>query len=98
MVEHGFAGSSSWHSLGDSSDMRRIVQNHLPDSPRILLGDVGEMVVTARRVKKRLPELRAIRDRTVQRTFDRLGFGYLYRRKKSAIGENYKPARHKYCD
>jgi transposase len=65
---------------------------------KVLMRDVGKVNVSARHVKKCLPELRGIGDRVVQRTFDRLGFGFRHRRKKSAIGEKYKPARLKYCD
>jgi len=64
----------------------------------ILLHDVGELVVSATHVKRSLPETRLIPDRTIQRTFTRLGNAYLYRRARAAIGEKYKPARLKYCD
>ena len=64
----------------------------------ILLRDVGRKIVSATSVKRSLPELRRVADRTIQRTFQRLGFAYKYRRKKAAIGEKYKPARLSYCD
>ena len=58
---------------------------------KILLRDAGKVKVTAAHVKRCLPELREMNDRTVTRTFDRLGYDYLYRRKKAAIGAQYKP-------
>ena len=63
---------------------------------KILLRDVGKHVVSATHVKRTSPELRHVPDRTIQRTFSRLGFAYLYRRGKAAIGDKYKPARIKY--
>jgi transposase len=65
---------------------------------KILVRDVGKHVVTATYVKRLLKEIRLVPDRTVQRTFHRLGYAYLYRRGKAAIGDGYKPARLKYCD
>ena len=65
---------------------------------KILLEDVGKHVVCASYVKRRLPELRKFSNKTITRTFDRLGYGYRYRRSKAAIGQKYKPARLKYCD
>jgi len=65
---------------------------------KILLRDVGRHVVSATHVKRILVELRRVPDRTIQRTFNRLGYAYLYRRGKQAIGAKYKPARLKYCD
>ena len=64
----------------------------------VLVRDVGKVNVSARHVKKCLPQLRAFGDKIVQRTFERMGFAYRHRRKKSAIGEKYKPLRLKYCD
>ena len=64
----------------------------------ILLRDVGKHVVSAAYVKRLLVELRRVPDRTIQRCFHRLGYSYLRRRGKQAIGEKYKPARLKYCD
>ena len=60
---------------------------------KILLHDVGKLVVSATHVKRSLPETRLIPDRTIQRTFTRLGYAYLHRRAKAAIGDKYKPAR-----
>lgn len=65
---------------------------------RTLLRDVGKFKVTAKYIKRRHPELRAALDKTIQRTFRRLGYSYQCRRKKAAIGEKYKPGRLKYCD
>ena len=65
---------------------------------QILLNDVGKHVVSATHVKRNLTELRHIPDRTIQRTFQRLGYSYLHRRGKASIGDKYKPARLKYCD
>ena len=65
---------------------------------KILVRDVGKCVVSANYVRKLLPEIRHVRERTVQRTFHRLGYDYLYRRNKAAIGSKYKPDRLKYCD
>jgi hypothetical protein len=65
---------------------------------KILLRDVGKHVVSATHIKRNAPELRRIPDRTIQRTFHRLGYNYLYRRGKQAIGSEYKPARLAYCD
>lgn len=47
---------------------------------KILLQDVGKLVVSATHVKSSLPDIRSIPDRTIQRTFERLGYAYLYRR------------------
>ena len=63
----------------------------------ILLRDVGRVKVTARYVKKIEPQLRHCLDKTIQRTFQRLGYSYRYRRKKAAIGKKYIPERLKYC-
>ena len=65
---------------------------------QVLLRDVGRQVVSASHVKRNLPELRRVSDRLVQRTFHRMGYAYRYRRRKAAVGEQYKPARLKYCD
>ena len=65
---------------------------------KILERDVGKFIVTARSVKKKLPELRTIRDQVVQQTFARLGYAYRDRRGKAAIADEYKPARLVYCD
>ena len=65
---------------------------------KILIRDVGKHVVTATFVKRLMKEIRHVPDRTVQRTFHRLGYAFLYRRGKAAIGDSYKPARLKYCD
>ena len=43
---------------------------------QILLNDVGKHVVSATHVKRNLTELRHIPDRTIQRTFQRLGYSY----------------------
>ena len=53
----------------------------------ILLKDVGKHVVSATHVKRNLKELRRIPYRTTQRTYQRLGYSYLSRRGKAAIGE-----------
>ena len=50
---------------------------------RVLMRDVGKFVVTARYVKKVLPALRRIPDKTIQRTFDRLEYAYRDRRRKA---------------
>ena len=63
----------------------------------ILLKDVGKYVVSASHVKRALKELRKLPDRTIQRTFHRLGYAYLYRRGKSSVADKNKPARLKYC-
>ena len=54
--------------------------------------------VTARYVKKKLPILRQVRNHTVWRTFERLGYSYKARRRKAAVAEKHKPARLAYCD
>ena len=54
--------------------------------------------VTARYVKKKLPSLREVRNDTVWRTFERLGYSYKARRRKAAVAEKHKPARLAYCD
>ena len=64
---------------------------------KILERDVGKFIVTARYVKKKLPELRKVRDQVVQQTFGRLGYAYRDRRRKAAISDKYKPARMVYC-
>ena len=63
----------------------------------ILLQDVGKYVVSASHVKRKLKDLRGLQDRTIQRTFHRLGYDYLYRRGKSSVADKYKPARLRYC-
>jgi hypothetical protein len=65
---------------------------------KILERDVGKFVVTARYVKKKLPELRSIRDQVIQQTFGRQGYAYRDRRGKAAIADEYKPARLVYCN
>ena len=65
---------------------------------KILDRDVGKFVVTARYVKKKLPELRKLRDQVVQQTFRHLGYAYRDRRRKAAISDIYKPARLVYCN
>lgn len=65
---------------------------------KILQRDVRKCVVTARYVKKKLPELRKLRDQVVQQTFGRLGYAYRDRRRKAAISDIYKPARIVYCN
>jgi hypothetical protein len=64
----------------------------------ILLRDVGKVKVTARYIKRCLPDLRECLDKTIQRTFARLGYSHRVRRKKSAVHAKHKPARLKYCD
>ena len=59
---------------------------------KILLEDVGKFVVSASYIKRKIISIRHIPDRTIQRTFARLGYAYLYRRAKAAIGDSYKPA------
>ena len=54
--------------------------------------------VTARYVKKKLPSLREVRNDTIWRTFERLGYSYKARRRKAAVAEKHKPARLAYCD
>ena len=53
---------------------------------------------TARYVKKKLPILRQVRNHTVWRTFERLGYSYKARRRNAAVAEKHKPARLAYCD
>ena len=53
---------------------------------KILLRDVGRFVVSATYVKRKMPQLREVPDKTIQRTFSRLGYAYLERRRKQAIG------------
>jgi len=64
---------------------------------KILIDDVGKFVVSARYVKKKLPELRSFHNRTITRTFTRLGYAYRDRRRKAAIEEKYKPGRLTYA-
>ena len=64
---------------------------------KILINDVGKFKVTARYVKKKLPDLRAFLDKTIQRTFRRLGYAYRDRRRKAAIEAKYKPGRLSYA-
>ena len=64
----------------------------------ILERGVWKFLVTAGYVKKKLPELRKVRDEVVQQTFHRLGYAYLDRRRKAAIADTYKPARLLYRD
>ena len=54
--------------------------------------------VTARYVKKKLPSLRRVKNNTMWRTFERLGYSYKARRRKAAVAEKHKPARLAYCD
>ena len=49
-------------------------------------------------MKKKLPSLREVRNDTVWRTFERLGYYYKARRRKAAVAEKHKPARLAYCD
>ena len=77
---------------------RNLTVKHEGKILKVLLRDVGKHVVSATHIKRNLPELRHITDKTIQRTFARLGYAYLYRRGKAAIGDKYKPARLKYCD
>jgi transposase len=65
---------------------------------KVLLQDVGKHVVSAAYVKRKLVDLRQTPNRTIQRTFHRLGYDFLHRRGKAAIGEKYKPPRLKYSD
>ena len=64
---------------------------------KVLMRDVGKFVVTARYVKKKLLGMRLIPDKTIQRTFDRLGYAYRDRRRKAIIDDVYKPARCTYA-
>jgi len=75
---------------------RDLTQQQEKNIRKILLRDVGKHVVSATYVKRCLPELRQVPDRTIQRTFRRLGYAYLYRRGKAAIGDKYEPARLSY--
>ena len=77
---------------------RNLTSEQLAKIRKILLRDVGKHVVSATYVKRVLKELRDVPDRTIQRSFQRLGYSYLHRRRQQAIGEKYKPARLKYCD
>ena len=77
---------------------RDLTEEQLAKIHTILLRDVGKHVVSASYVKRLLKELRNVPDRTIQRSFQRLGYSYLYRRGKQAIGDKYKPARLAYCD
>ena len=49
-------------------------------------------------MKKKLPILRQVRNHTVCRTFERLGYSYKARRRNAAVAEKHKPARLAYCD
>lgn len=77
---------------------RRVTPQQEAKIRKILMRDVGKHVVTATYVKRLMKEIRRVPDRTIQRTFHRLGYAFLYRRGKAAIGDSYKPARLKYCD
>ena len=72
---------------------RTLTEEQLKKIHTILLRDVGKQVVSASYVKRLLKELRLVPDKTIQRSFLRLGYSYLYRRGKQAIGDKYKPAR-----
>ena len=76
---------------------RDVTEKQLEKIQNILLMEVGKHVVSAAYVKRILKELRHVPDRTIQRSFRRLGYSYLYRRRKQAIGDKYKPARLAYC-
>jgi transposase len=96
-----FAAEPEWDGLEDRTEggrPRDVTSKQLEKIHKILLRDVGKHVVSATHVKRILKELRHIPDRTIQRSFLRLGYSYQYRRGKQAIGEKYKPARLKYCD
>ena len=77
---------------------RDVTVKQLESIRKILVREVGKTRVSATYVKRVLPELRRVPDRTIQRSFQRLGYAYLRRRGKQAIGEKFKPARLKYCD
>ena len=77
---------------------RDVAAEQLESIRKILLRDVGKHVVSATHVKRILRQLRHVPDRTIQRCFQRLGYSYLRRRGKQAIGEKYKPSRLRYCD
>ena len=49
-------------------------------------------------MKKKLSSLREVRNDTIWRTFERLGYSYKARRRKAAVAEKHKPARLAYCD
>ena len=49
-------------------------------------------------MKKKLPSLRRVKNNTMWRTFERLGYSYKARRRKAAVAEKHKPARLAYCD
>ena len=95
-----FAEDPEWDG-GDScagGRPRLITPQQEKSIEKILERDVGKFVVTARYVKKKLPALRKVREEVVQNTFSRLGYAYRDRRRKAAIGDEYKPARLVYCD
>lgn len=77
---------------------RNLTSKQLEKIRKLLVRDVGKHVVSTTYVKRILKELRLVPDRTIQRSFERLGYSYLYRRRKQAIGDKYKPARLAYCD
>lgn len=76
---------------------RDVTEEQLAEIHKILLRDVGKHLVSASYVKRLLKKLRHIPDKTIQRSFQRLGYSYQYRRGKQAIGDKYKPARLAYC-
>ena len=95
-----FTADPDWDGADSSAGGRARLLTPQQEKSRmkILERDVGKFIVTARSVKKKLPELRTIRDQVVQQTFARLGYAYRDRRGKAAIADEYKPARLVYCD
>jgi len=96
-----FAEEPDWDGVEDRTAggrPRDLTATQETQIKKILLRDVGKHVVSASYVKRKLPDIRNVADRTLQRTFYRLGYAYLYRRGKQAIGDKYKPARLIYCN
>ena len=86
IVDH-FAADPDWDG-GDSSAggrPRLLTPQQEKSILEILQRDVWKFVVTARYLKKKLPELRKFRGQVVQQTFGRLGYAYRDRRRKAAI-------------
>jgi transposase len=101
LVLQRFEEEPEWDGLEERTAggrPRELTAKQVAKIRKILLRDVGKHVCSATHVKRNFPEIRHVSDRIIQRTFHRLGYAYLYRRGKAAIGEKYKPARLKYCD
>ena len=95
-----FAEDPEWDGENSSAGgrPRLLTAAQEKEIKKILERDVGKFVVTARYVKRKLVDLRSVRDQTITKTFDRLGYAYRDRRRKPAIADKYKPARIAYCN